>query len=245
MSTTHDTLEATSAESNRAAERPEATSPYLLAIRGRLAATVLEDARAVHNATAGAPANVAAAQSLGDLSHMVYIPVPGLGAEEGEFLILDLWNDLEGLNQFFANPTVQEQAGQIFTERDPVVWMPAPGFVGYHLPAPYGENERIVAIVRGTVASVDQARAIHNALIAGQVNAARRAGDLSHTAYLRLAAPGSPEARELFAVDVWTSAEGMGRYYQDPDFMKGFMQLFAASPSTSVWLHPEGDWVEW
>ncbi len=84
---------------------------YLLTIRGVLASPTLEDSRQLHNSTAGAPQNAAAARSLGDLSHMVYVPAGGPGAEPGEFLIMDVWNSMEGLGQFFANPTVQEQAG--------------------------------------------------------------------------------------------------------------------------------------
>ena len=106
-------------------------SIYLLAIRGNLAAKTLEASRSVHNQTAGHPANVAAAKSLGDLSHMVYVPLQS--SPDNEFLILDVWNSMDGLNQFFANPTVQEQAGQIFTRRDPVVWAPAGDFTSYHL----------------------------------------------------------------------------------------------------------------
>ncbi len=86
------------------------TTVYLLSIRGALAPKTLEAARAVHNETAGAPANVAAARALGDLSHMVYVPMEHDGHHGNEFLILDQWNSLEGLNQFFANPHVQEQA---------------------------------------------------------------------------------------------------------------------------------------
>src|SRR5215468_7688479 len=119
---------------------------YLLSIRGTLAPKTLEEARAIHNATAGAPQSVAAARSLGDLSHMVHIPLGHSGPNAGEFLILDIWNNMDGLNQFFANPTVQEQAGQIFSQRDPVVWVPAEGFTSYHIPAPYGKNDRIVAV---------------------------------------------------------------------------------------------------
>src|ERR1700730_17944668 len=165
---------------------------YLLAIRGTLAPETLEAARKVHNETAGAAANVAAARSLGDLSHMVYTPASesSLGAEE--FLILDLWNNAEGLNQFFSNEQVQEQAGLIFTERDPVVWAPAEGFGGYPLPAPHGKNEPIVARVRGTVKSRDAARSIHNALTDGLLNKARLAGALSHDAYFRMAPPRAP-----------------------------------------------------
>jgi hypothetical protein len=60
---------------------------YLLTIRGTLAPTSLEAARQVHNQTAGAPDGVAAARSLGDLSHMVYVPV---NKELPELFIMDL-----------------------------------------------------------------------------------------------------------------------------------------------------------
>jgi len=64
--------------------------------------------------------------------------------------------------------------------------------------------------------------------------------------FLQLAAPPeAPEALEFFAVDVWMSAAGMSEYYEDPEFLRGFQDLFAAPPSTSVWTHPAGDWVEW
>jgi quinol monooxygenase YgiN len=220
-----------------------AMTVYLLSIRGALSSPTLEAARAIHNATAGAPANVAAARSLGDLSHMVYVPTGA--SPTNEFLILDLWNSMDGLNQFFANPHVQEQAGQIFASRDPVVWAPAEGFLGYHFPAPHGKNDRIVAVVRGPVASRVQALAAHNAIVAGGMNQARQAGDLSHDAYFRLAPPGSPEALEFMAVDVWMDAQGMAAFYGSPEFQQAAQTLFAGQPSATTWIHPPGDWVEW
>jgi hypothetical protein len=218
---------------------------YLLSIRGKLKPAALEDARLVHNATAGLPANVAVARALGDVSHMVFVPADQTGPEAGEFLILDVWNNLDGLNQFFANPQVQEQAGQIFTERDPVVWMPATGFLDYHLPAPHGRNDRTVAVVRGPVSSAEHARGAHNEIVGAQVNAARMAGDLSHDAYLRLKAPGANGAAEFLAVDVWMDAAGMAEFYSNPNLPGAFQKLFAGAPSLSTWRHPAGDWVEW
>lgn len=218
---------------------------YLLSIRGVLAPATLEEAREIHNSTAGAPQSVAAAQSLGDLSHMVHVPAGGPGADPGEFLILDVWNSIEGLGQFFANPHVQEQAGQIFASRDPVVWMPAEGFSTYHLAAPYGKNDRFVAIVRGTVRSHEEARAVHNAIVGSETNKSRRAGSLSHDVYFRMAAPGSPEALEFFAVDVWMDAALMAQRFQDPGFLAKLQDLFVSPPSTSAWVHPAGEWVEW
>src|SRR5215510_3848116 len=155
----------------------QAMAVYLLSIRGTLAPKELDGARTIHNQTAGAPQNVAAARSLGDLSHMVYVPADPSGQEANEFLILDIWNNMEGLNQFFANPTVQEQAGQIFSQRDPVVWTPADGFYTYHFPAPTGKNNRFVGIVRGMVKSRSEAQALHNALATKMVNKARMKGN--------------------------------------------------------------------
>lgn len=216
---------------------------YLLSIRGTLAPPTLEAARVIHNETAGAPASVAAAKSLGDLSHMVYVPIDHTGP--GEFLILDIWNKLEGLNQFFANHEVQEQAGRIFSQRDPVVWTPADDFYAYHIPAPYGKNERIVSTVRGMVRSRAEAQTIHNTLVGKSVNKARSRGDLSHEAYFRLSPDGTPEALEFFAVDVWMDGAGMNEHYADPEFLSGFEKLFVSAPTTGVWKHPAGVWVEW
>jgi hypothetical protein len=186
---------------------------------------------------------VEAARSLGDLSHMVNVPFNG--ANKGEFLILDIWNNIDGLNQFFANPQVHEGGSKIFKEREPVVWIPAEGFHTYHLPAPTGTTERIVATVRGMVSSRSEARTIHNALVGENINKARRSGDLSHEAYFRLTPPGEPESLEFFAVDVWMDAAGMNEYYNDPEFLSGFGTLFTAPPVIGVWQHPGGEWVEW
>src|ERR1051325_966096 len=121
---------------------------YLLTIRGTLSPATLEAARKVHNQTAGNPAGVAAAKSLGDVSHMVYVPMEHDGHAKaegaGEFLIMDLWYSMEGLNTFFADKQVQEGGAAIFTERDPVVWTAAQGFTSYHIPAPFGTNDRFI-----------------------------------------------------------------------------------------------------
>jgi quinol monooxygenase YgiN len=218
---------------------------YLLTIRGTLLPPTVEAARNIHNETAGAPPSVAAAKALGDLSHMVYVPTdrPKLGA--GELLFLDLWNSMNGLNQFFANPQVQEQGGRIFRTRDPVVWVPAEGFNTYHLPAPANKTDRTVAIVRGMVRSRAEARRQHNSILAKQVNKSRMAGNMSHDAYFKLAPPGTPETLELLAIDVWMNTAEMNNYYQDPQFQRSFQELFTTPPATSAWNHPTGEWVEW
>jgi len=222
---------------------------FLLAIRGTLAPQTVEEARKVHNMTAGNPDGVAAAKSLGDVSHMVYVPVQHNGHAKakgaGEFLIMDLWTSIDGLNTFFADKQVQEGGAMIFTERDPVVWAAAPGFTSYQIPAPFGMNDRFITTARGTVKSVDEARELHNAAVAKTIRKARQAGNLSHDSYFRLAAPGSPESLEWLGVDVWMRPDDMMGLYEDPEFLEGFDHMFTGEASTAVWVHPKGDWTEW
>ncbi len=218
---------------------------YLLTIRGTLSPKTLAEASATHNKTAGDPNSVAAARSLGDLSHMVYLSTDKPATGAGEVLFIDQWNSIDGLNKFFANPDVQKGAGLIFSKRDPVVWVPAEGFYMYHLPAPFGKNDRIVAMVRGTVHSRAEAMALNNQLVAGGINSARLAGDLSHDVYFQLVAPGDPESLEFLAVDIWMNADGMAKYYGNPDFQAGIQKLFTAPPTVSSWTQTTGDWVEW
>ena len=223
----------------------ESNTIYLLSIYGSLKPASLEASRSIHNQTAGAPESVAAARALGDLSHMVHVPIDHDETAPGDFLILDLWNNLDGLNQFFMDPHVQEGGGMIFSSRDPVVWAPAREFLSYYLPVPTGKNERYTGVVRGKVHSRIQAAELHNKLVSKTVNQARAAGNISHQAYFRLAAPETPEALEFFAVDTWFDMDGMAQHYTNPDFMKGFTEMFAEAPWSTVWKQPSGEWVEW
>jgi hypothetical protein len=224
-------------------------SIFLLTIRGTLAPATLEEARKVHNMTAGNPEGVAAAKSLGDVSHMVYIPVDHDGHDKskgaGEFLIMDQWTSIEGLNTFFADKHVQEGGAMIFTERDPVVWTAAQGFTSYHIPAPSGMNDRFITTARATVQSLEEACVLHNKAVAKTISKARKAGNLSHESYFRLAAPGSPEALEWLGVDVWMRPDEMMSLYEDPEFLEGFNHMFTEEANVGVWTHPEGDWIEW
>lgn len=218
---------------------------YLLTILGKLAPTSLEAARNIHNQTAGNPAGVATARALGDLSHMVYIPTGPDGPASGQFLIQDQWNNLDGLNKFFADHQVQEGGNMIFSERTPIVWAPAEGFFNYHLPAPYGKNDRYLGVAVGPVKSAAEALKIHNDAMGAAINQARLHGCLSHEAYFRMGAPGSPETLQLILIDTWMDHDGMDRFYDTSETMGGLMSLFAAEPMAGTWTHPAGSWVEW
>lgn len=107
------------------------------------------------------------------------------------------------------------------------------------------DSRRVRGLPKELYGRGDPTQPLPAPVIVKSVNKARRLGMLSHEAYFRMAAPGSPEALEYFQVDTWMSGEGMGAYYSDEDFLASFNNFFTAEAVDSVWVHPKGDWVEW
>jgi hypothetical protein len=218
---------------------------HLLSIRGKVVPSTVEAVRQVHNQTAGNPAGVAAARSLGDLSHAVFVPAGGASGAATELLILDQWNSLAGLGGFFANPQVQQGGGMMFSSRDPVVWEPVEGLPRAFMPPPGGNTKRYVGIVRGPVRSREQAREVLSSTFVKSVNQARKLGLLSREYFYRVSEPGAGPSLELLGLDLWYSAEGMKEQYEKYEDMAALGAMFAGRPDTSVWEQPAGEWVEW
>jgi len=216
---------------------------YLFTVFGKRALS-LDAMRPVHNQVAGNPEDVAAAKSLSDLSHMVY---QSIDENSSEFVIMDLWTNPAGLNQFFSKPerAKKQAAAGIFTHYEPLLWEPAEGFFTYHLPVPTVIQDRFFALLRGPVVSREQARALVNQIRVQDLHKARAAGHLSHEVYFRLAQPGAPESLELLSVDGWFDLEGMHRYYDELDASAVLDGLFTAQPSAWLVKHPAGEWIEW
>jgi hypothetical protein len=216
---------------------------FLLTIRGTMAAGSLEEGRTVHNATAGAPPSVAAARSLGDLSHNVYV---GYGQEQrGEMLFIDHWNSLSGLGRFFSDPQVEAGGNTLFTSRESPLWAPAGDFGSYHLPTPSGRAPAGIGLLQAQVTSLDKAASAFRAYASATINRARRQGLVSHSLWTRVPDPGTPAEPEIIGVDVWLDADEMSDYY---DLMIGFEHLgpaFAGKPDSSIWRTPPGEWIEW
>jgi hypothetical protein len=216
---------------------------FLLTVRGKVVPASLDETRTLHNATAGAPPSVAGARALGDLSHNVYT---GRGEElAGELLFIDFWNSLSGLGQFFANPQVEEAAGQLFSARDAVVWDGAPGFGDVHLAVPSGRRAGGVGILRTEVTSMEKAADAFRAYAANTINEARSHGIVSHSVWTRVPNPGQEPAAEVIAIDVWMDADEMGRYYELGLGFEHLGPVFVGPPDTSTWQSAAGDWTEW
>lgn len=218
----------------------------LLVVRGTLVARDLETARVLHNETAGSAPGIAAARALGDLSHQVYSPGPATkqsGAKPGELLFVDRWVDADGIAKFFSAPQVQAQAGKLFSERDASLWMPARGAFTYGLPAPRNKPNRWVGMVRGPIASAEQAIAVFAEVDRGAQRDARRRGMVSHEIFIKLARPGDP--LELLGLDLWCDVDGMIEHYADASHMRGLSPAFSGATAASAWQQPEGAWNEW
>ncbi len=214
----------------------------LLTVRGELAAPDREAGRQAHNMTAGDDRGVAAARSLGDLSHAVFVPVEAPAGGAGELLILDYWNSPEGLQRFFSDEQVLQGGAMLFKARDAVVWASSPGMPRFNLPAPTGRNARWLGIVRGPVKSRAAAEQTLGASLVKSANTARARGLTQRDWYFRADRPETPE---IIGVDVWFDADGMQQTYADPGEMSVFADLFTTRPQTSVWQKPAGEWVEW
>jgi hypothetical protein len=214
---------------------------FLLTVRGIIAAGSVEEARGIHNMTAGNPAGVEAARSLGDLSHNVYT---GIGEHhERELLFLDYWNSLTGLGQFFSDPQVKHGAGMLFATMDNPVWAAASDFGSFHLAIPSGKTPAGVGMLRATVTSVDKAAAAFRDYASGTINASRRHGIISHSLWIKAVEQG--ETPEIVGLDMWLDADEMAAYYGLSLGFEILGPVFAGPPDESTWRAAPGEWVEW
>src|SRR4051812_24380018 len=104
------------------AEMADLNLPVMLNVRGTHSQKSLDDARKLHNETAGSKPGMEAARSLSDMSHNVFVPVKNAtkisSTKDNELLFIDFWADAGGLQKFFSNKDVQEQGGKLFTQKD-------------------------------------------------------------------------------------------------------------------------------
>lgn len=221
------------------------TSPsVLLTVRGTLIPEDRDQARQLHNQTAGSAEGVAAARALGDLSHNVFTPLPGApGANDNELLFLDVWKDAQGIGTFFSDAQVQQGAAVLFSDREAVVWMPADGAFGFELSPPMHLPGRYLGIARGPIDDPRNAIEVFRKTLEPTISDARRLGQLSHQLFIRVPMPDQPSPAEVIALDLWADPSGMGEYYES---LSGFEAAFSGEPQTSVWEQATGGtWTEW
>jgi hypothetical protein len=214
---------------------------YLLTVLGKPNAAPPAKAKDLHNSTAGDPGGVAAAKSLGDLSHNVFLP-----ASDGDdrLLFLDTWNSPTGLGQFFSDEHVQQGGAALFADREAVLWMPAAGFGGYSLPVPSGRSVGAMGVMRAPVSSFDAAAPAFAADSAAKINASRQLGQVAHLLWVPVPMPGSAPATEVLGVDFWLDPKQMDEWYASASY-DDLGVAFTGAPATSTWTPAGKDWIEW
>ena len=226
-------------------EAEPGTVPFLLTVRGQLAAPDLEAARKTHNLVAGSPQAIAAARSLSDLSHAVYVPVTQSSSGQHELLILDYWNNPEGLQRFFADPRVAEGGAALFKSREASVWAATPGMPSVHFPPPMGRHQIWAGLFRGLAKSREKAPPLLTEYTRLGINKARARGLLCREFYFRASAPGEAPSAEFLGLDLWFDADGMKEHYSDPENAQIMADVLSGRPETSAWCKPQGEWIEW
>ena len=216
---------------------------YLLTVRGKIAPKTLDEARQVHNTTAGAPASIEGARSLGDLSHNVFSGKNDVLKDE--LLFIDIWNSPSGLGMFFANHDVQKSAEMLFASRERIVWAPLAGAAGFNLLVPSGKAVKGIGLLRTKVTSLDAASTAFTKYAGTIINRARRSGLVSHTTWTRVPNSGEEIGPEVISVDRWMDSDEMERYYETRLGFEHLGPVFAGEPITSAWLEAPGQWNEW
>lgn len=217
-----------------------APTVVLLTVRGTVAPATLDDARDLHNMSAGSDQAIAGARALGDLSHNVYLRRGVEGSRE--VLFVDTWTSAEGIGTFFSDPMVQQSAGALFSDRHAVVWAPAEGAGDVVLPAPGDRPVAAIGVLRAPAVSAEAVTKAFAANAARIIGAARVHGQVSRQTFLRLGAPGEPI--EVISIDSWFDVAGMDAFYEDMSNYAEFADAFAGPPDTNTW-QPAAGWREW
>jgi len=89
---------------------------YITVVRGKLKGTP-EEAKAGHDATVEQLSQMT--RPMGAIGHKPHLNP----ADPSEFLAIDTWNNLEGLQKFMSDPKVAEEFGKLFDgQPDISVW---------------------------------------------------------------------------------------------------------------------------
>ncbi len=81
---------------------------YITVVRGKLSASSLEEAQKMHDGTVEKLS--AMTRPMGAIGHQAFLNPQ----DPMEFLAIDMWNNLEGLQKFMGDPDVAAAFGRLF-----------------------------------------------------------------------------------------------------------------------------------
>lgn len=227
---------ATGCDDGDAAPAPVET---LAVVRGRLASTDMDQARAAHDAIA--QQGEQQARDAGDIAHDVLLGTTYLDSIENEFLALDRWTDADAMRAFYGDPEFQQAFATLFAEPPTIEYFAlAPDWeVWGDMDAGETFDPYFFHLALGTLAEADTAaaQAAHDQVASGGKQPSIDAGNVGHIVYLGLDDP-----QRFVAVDIWSVGDPIEPFYSNPMFRQAFEPLFA---SVTEPVYQSSDWHQW
>ena len=219
----------------------------LLTVRGTLDAPEPEAARELHNQTAGSDEGVAAARSLGDLSHSVFSPVLGMPGTRSERAALPRRLEGRAGHRHVLLRRAGPDGGAGVVRRRDVYRVDAGGRIVRIRAARTDASHRQIPR-RRTGADrrpADGDRPVFRSTLEPTISDARKAGQTLHQLYIKIPMPDDHGPAEAIGLDgLRADPAGMGGVL--PDAHRVRERLHRRPPQTSVWQRATGGtWTEW
>jgi hypothetical protein len=213
---------------------------YVVLVRGELFTDDIGEAQAYHDNLASGGEQ--SAKDAGDFGHDAMLGTTLLGTTENAFLGLDRWNEIEGLQAFYSDPTFAEAFGMLFADPPTVeTFRHRPDWHGWgDLRSGDSADPHYFVVVRGHLAESEPAaaQATHDAIASGGQDDAMAAGDVTHVVFT-----GVEDAQAFLAVDIWHDESNIESLYTDPAFVAAFASLLDGPPVIGVYRST--DWHQW
>lgn len=202
---------------------------YTALVSARFVSADAQTNQEAHDGVASATEELA--RSRGDVAHKTAIGLQ----DPQEFLAVDLWKSLDGMQEHFADPDFAGQLVGVF-EGPPEIttWTAPKGWSNWGTLDP--QPNHYLVVVQGTLVSDDLAtnRDAHNAVADGGKETAMGLGDYAHLVHLD---PENP--RSFMAIDLWSDLNGLQQFFGATEVQEAFGSLFEAPPTITIYVTTE------
>jgi quinol monooxygenase YgiN len=182
-----------------------------------------------------------AAEAAGDVGHDTFLGKDAAPGAPLDFLAIDRWTSLDGLDAFFAGAPVKDFESKFYAAAPDVsVWQPEQGFTTWGSTADAHDAGAYTITLRGHHAG-DEATALatHNAIVAAvPAPGAVALGNVAHQIFSN---PKDPT--EILIVEVWANQANQEMIYSNPDFQKQIAKLWSDMPTIRRWTGT--GWTGW
>ncbi len=90
---------------------------------------------------------------------------------------------------------------------------------------------KYIVTVRGILkGSPDQAKNLHNEIVAKSSTLSKPMGNTGHHPYLSI-----QNGKEFLSIDEWNNLENLQKLYSDPSLAAEFGKLFEGMPDITIW----------